>query len=228
MLVILKTSFAKEISLRELERLVNYVDSFIKREIKQAEFTFQYESSTDENVTAMQNKFEQIIQLNMLSSALTSLLSKEKANVFLNDRLSLLVYEQLLKEGHLKVLHDCDSLVEKYNTEINHLREAETSATVKRFIEEVCEPVSKSFAEKIAGIAKDSKRKEEELNSRYKNLLDKKYIRLAKVVEELDWCELQNYSDGLSLDFKEVDGVSILDALAEDTEPSHLLTVEEI
>ncbi len=228
MLVILKTSFAKEISLRELERLVEYVDKFTEREIKQAEFVFNHESSLNENVASIQCKFEQILQLNLLSSVLTSLLSKEKANVFLDDNLSLLVYEQLLKESHLKAFRDCRSLTERYNTELQNLRDAGASNTIKRYIEEVCAPAALSFREKIDSIAKNIKIKEEKLSSKYKELLDKKYIRLAKVIDELDWCELQSYENGTSLDFKEVKGFSIIDALAADTEPSSLLTVEEI
>lgn len=228
MLVILKTSLAKKISLRELERLVEYVDKFMEREIKQAEFVFNHEISLDENVASIQCKFEQILQLNLLSNVLTSLLSKEKANTFLDDNLSLLVYEQLLKESHLKAFCDCRALTEKYNTELQNLRDAEASNTVKRYIEEVCEPVAQSFKEKIANIAKDIKRKEEKLSSKYKKLLDKRYINLDKVMSEFDWCELQSYGDGISLDFKEVKGLSIIDALVADTEPSPLLIVEKI
>ncbi len=207
MLVILKTSFAKEISLRELERLVEYVDKFTEREIKQAEFVFNHESSLNENVASIQCKFEQILQLNLLSSVLTSL---------------------LLKESHLKAFRDCRSLTERYNTELQNLRDAGASNTIKRYIEEVCAPAALSFREKIDSIAKNIKIKEEKLSSKYKELLDKKYIRLAKVIDELDWCELQSYENGTSLDFKEVKGFSIIDALAADTEPSSLLTVEEI
>lgn len=228
MLVILKTSLAKKISLRELGQLVEYVDKFMEREIKQAEFVFNHEISTNENVASIQRKFEQILQLNLLSNVLTSLLSKEKANTFLDDNLSLLVYEQLLKESHLKAFHDCRALTEKYNMELQNLRDAEASNTVKRYIEEVCEPAAQSFREKIANIAKDIKRKEEKLNSKYKKLLDKRCINLDKVMSEFDWCELQSYEDGTSLEFKEVKGLSIIDALAADTEPSPLLIVEEI
>ncbi len=59
-------------------------------------------------------------------------------------------------------------------------------------------------------------------------MLEKRYINLDKVMSEFDWCELQSYGDGISLDFKEVKGLSIIDVLAADTEPSSLLTVEEI
>lgn len=228
MLVILKTPFAKEISLRELGRLVEYVDEFTEREIEQAEFVFNHEVPLDENVASIQRKFEQILQLNLLSNVLTSLLSKEKASAFLDDGLSLSVYEQLLKESHLKNFCDCHSLAEKYNTELQNLRDAEASNTVKRYIAGVCSPVSGIVFERMTSVRESLERKEEKLGLKYKKLLDKRYINLDKVMSEFDWCELQSYGDGMSLDFKEVKGLSIIDALAADTEPSSLLTVEEI
>lgn len=228
MLVILKTPFAKEISLRDLGRLVEYVDEFTEREIEQAEFVFNHEVPLDENVTLIQRKFEQILQLNLLSNVLTSLLSKEKANTFLDDNLSLLVYEQLLNESHLKAFCDCHSLAEKYNTELQNLRDAEASNTVKRYIAGVCSPVSGIVFERMTSVRESLERKEEKLSLKYKKLLDKRYINLDKVMSEFDWCELQSYGDEMSLDFKEVKGLSIIDALVADTESSPLLTVEEI
>lgn len=123
-----------------------------------------------------------------------------------------------------------ESVLKKERLGVNYSKgkDNKTSNTIKRYIEEVCEPVAYSFREKIASIAKDIKRKEEKLSSKYKKLLEKRYINLDKVMSEFDWCELQSYGDGISLDFKEVKGLSIIDVLAADTEPSSLLTVEEI
>lgn len=204
MLVILKTPFTKEISLRDLERLIDYLNAFINREIKQAEFIFNHKTSLDENVESMLCKFKQIIRLNELSSILTTYFVKEKASVCLKDNLSLFVYEQLLEDNYLKVFQDCASLTKKYNNEVSSLNDAaKVSDTIRSYLKEICVPVASIFNERIDSLAEDLKDKAETLRLKHEELLYRKYIWLNRIIADLDWCELHYYSDGLSLEFKE-------------------------
>ncbi len=205
MLVILKTSFTKEISLRDLERLIDYLNSFIDKRIEQAEFIFSHKVSLDENVESMLFEFKQIIRLNELSSILTTYFVKEKASVYLEDNLSLSVYEQLLKDDSLKVFQDCASLTQKYNEEVESLNSAaEVSTTINTYLEEICVPATSIFNERMNAIAEDLKGKAETLRLKHEKLLDRKYIRLHEIINKLDWCELQHCNDGLSLEFKKM------------------------
>ncbi len=203
MLVILKTSFTKEISLRDLEQLINYLNTSIDEKIEQVEFIFSHKASLDENVESLLCKFKQIIRLNELSSILTTYFVKEKASMYLEDNLSLSVYEQLLEDDCLKVLRDCASLSQKYNKEIDSLNDAaKVSNTISTYLDEVCAIASNIFNERINSIAEDLKSREEILRLKYEELLDKKYIRLHGIIDELNWCELYHCDGGLSLEFK--------------------------